>query len=311
MWTTLLVLSGVHAGAQRDGAADWVVLEGHEFSVLHHPEDASYAVRVRAIYEARGGAIASSMGLKTLSPLRAVVASSHEEFAELTNRGVPDWGVGCALPGQGLIILKSPRIVSYPLEMEAVAEHEMAHAAAGRVLRDMTVPRWFHEGVAQAVAGEWRMEASASLAAMAAAGALPTLAALADGFPEDRDEAAVAYAVSFRAVLYLMDEARIRDAGELVRAVHEEGEFEKALSTLVGMGEREFQAHFERHLSRRLSRGLLLRDGRVLFSGAAILVLVAFVVRGRRRRRLMRRWEDEEAVRSRRRPVGGTDSRWQ
>lgn len=297
-------------GGPAFGSDDWSSLEGDEFSVLHHPDDLRYASRVLSIYEARAEAIASSMGLRTLAPLRAIVASSNAEFSELTDRGVPDWGVGCALPERGLIVLKSPRIVSYPLQMEAVVEHEMAHVAAGKVLRGIAVPRWFHEGVAQAVAGEWRMEESGSLAARAAVTGLPSLGSLAERFPPGKEEAALAYALSFRAVRFLMDESETRTAGELVRAVAEARDFSAALENLTGTGDAGFQARFERFLSRQLSRSLIMRDGRLLFSAAAVLALVAIAVRLRRRRMRMRQWDSEGGAGPRVPRGREGDSRW-
>ena len=285
-------------------------MEGEELSVLHHPDDLKYASRVLSIYEARAQAIASSMGLRTLAPIRAVVASSDAEFSELTHRGIPDWGVGCALPDRGLMVLKSPRIVSYPLQMEAVVEHELAHMAAGKVLRGIPVPRWFHEGVAQAVAGEWRMGESGSLAAAATGSGLPTLEALAERFPTGREEAALAYALSFRAVRFLMDESDTRRPGELVRVVVEAGDFSLALETLTGGGQAEFQERLERFLSRRLGWGLVLHDGRFVFAGAALLAVVALVIRVRRRHARMRQWDAEDAAKRSAQGAGGEDSRW-
>ena len=313
VWVALasLAATGGHAEPERVVAVDWGVLEGAELSILHHADDLRYAERVLSIYDARADEIAASMGLKTLSPLRVIVAPSVSEFSELTHGGVPDWGVGCALVDRGIIVLKSPRVVSYPLQMETVVEHELAHVAAGRVLRGIDVPRWFHEGVAQTVAGEWRMGSSGSLAGRAAVGDLPSLRSLRESFPADREDAAVAYALSFRAVGFLMDIARAESPGEVVLAVRDAGDFASALERLTGAGEGEFERRFTVALSRRLSRSLLLRDGRLVFVAGAVLVILAVVVRARHRRGVMRRWDDEDATRKRVVRGGGDDARWQ
>ncbi|MFH1502921.1 MAG: hypothetical protein ABIG03_07710 [Candidatus Eisenbacteria bacterium] len=306
-----LLTGGAYTQAQEGAGDGWATLSGAELAVLHHPDDARYAARVLQIYEDRADDIAASMGLATLSPIRALIASSDEEFSELCYHGVPDWGVGCALVDRGLVVLKSPRIVEYPLQMESVVEHELAHVAAGRVLRGVDVPRWFDEGVAQAVAGEWRLGQAGALAGAAKSGALPPLSALAGPFPSTRESASTAYAMSFQAVRFMMEEAGVRSPGELVSAVAAAGDFEAAVSSLTGLSEAEFDRGFADFVGRRFTWGTLLNDGRALFTLVALLFVVAIGIRMRRSRAKLREWAAEErAVSGRRGSESPKDSRW-
>lgn len=288
----------------------WETLSAQGLTVDHHKEDALYASRVLEIYRDRGAPIARSMALPSLTPLHVVIAASNEEFALETSAGVPDWGVGCAFPRRGLIVLKSPRIVDYPLQMEAVVVHEMAHVAAGRVLGRVDVPQWFDEGIAMAIAGEWRLEQSPSLASAAAAGRLIPLGALERGFPGGSEAAALAYAESFQAVRFLMERTGINEPGDLVRLIATEGDFDRALLAIYGASRREFEEDLFGFFGRRFRPGLILRDGRFLFSVATALFLVAVVVRTRRSRRRMREWEEEERLRTGGRPPRRPDSSW-
>lgn len=288
----------------------WEALSGEGITVEYRRGDALYASRVRSIYRVRGPEIAGSMGLPGLAPLRVVIAPSDEEFAHEVSAGVPDWGVGCALPARGLIVLKSPRIVDYPLQMEAVVVHEMAHVATGRVLGRVEVPQWFDEGVAMAVAGEWRLDESPSLASAAAASELIPLSALERGFPNRTDAAALAYAESFQAVQFLMEETGIAAPGTLVRMIATEGDFDRTLNAIYGTTREQFEVDLFDFLGRRFRPGLILSGGRLLFSVATGLFLIAVAVRLRRSRRRMREWEDEERFRTRRRPPRATDTSW-
>ena len=290
----------------------WRTAAAGDVAILHHPDDASYAARVASIVDERGPSIARSMGLAALSPLRVVVASTDDEFVELSYYGAPDWGVGCALPRRGLVVLKSPRIVDYPLQMETVVEHELAHIAAGRVLRGIVVPRWFDEGVAQAVAGEWRMSESGRLAAAAASGRLPPLSAIEERFPEGSEAASMAYAMSFRAVRLMMDLSRTSEPGDLVVAVSEAGDFDRALKTLTGLDRKAFEAAYARFVSRRFNWGTVLNDGRWMFLVAALLFVAAALARIRRARARMRSWEEEEleAGQNPTRSTPKADTRW-
>jgi len=288
----------------------WERLSAEGLTVDHRKEDALYASRVLDIYRDRGSEIARSMALPSLAPLHVVIASSNEEFAAEASAGVPDWGVGCAFPRRGLIVLKSPRIVSYPLQMEAVVVHEMAHVAAGRVLGRVDVPQWFDEGIAMAIAGEWRLDESPSLASRAATGGLIPLSALERAFPGGSDVAALAYAESFQAVRFLMEETGIVEPGDLVRLIATEGDFDRALLATYGASRQAFERDLFDFFGRRFRWGLILRDGRLLFSVATGLFLVALVVRLRRSRRRMREWEEEERLRTGGRPPRRSDTSW-
>jgi hypothetical protein len=301
---------GLPAAASGEAAEAWETLAADGLTVDHHRDDALYASRVLAIYRDRGPVIARSMTLETLSPLHVVIASSNEEFVRETSSGVPDWGVGCAFPARGDIVLKSPRIVDYPLQMEAVVVHEMAHVAAGRVLGRVDVPQWFDEGVAMAIAGEWRLEESPSLASAAAAGQLIGLSSLERGFPSGSEDAALAYAESFQAVRFLMERTRITEPGDLVRLIATEGDFDRALRAIYGASRDDFERDLFEFFGRRFRRALILQGGSFLFAGATVLFLVAMVVRTRRTRRRMRQWEEEELARTPGRPSRPRDSSW-
>ncbi len=263
--------------------------------VAFRDDDARAGRLMLEIATSRAPGIAAGMSLATLEPVRIIVASSHEEFEAHTTGGASDWWVGCAFPERGLVIMKSPRIVDYPLQMEDVLVHELAHVAAGRVLEDVWVPRWFHEGVAMAVAGEWRLSESPSLAAAAARGTLYTLSSLERAFPGDANGAALAYAESFHAVQFLMAETGIPRPGELVRAVREAGGFDAALETLYGGDRSGFEAAALGHFDQSFSWALILTRWNLIFAFATVLFLVAVVVRVRRARRQMREWATEEA----------------
>ena len=314
VWGALVVLLPVLAtGAWGSAGAeeDWLTLSQSGVAVVHRGADARYAARVLEIYETRGSIVAASMGLRTLEPVRFIIASTDEEFYELTNRGAPDWGVGCALSERALVVLKSPRVVSYPLQMEDVVVHELAHIAAWRVLRGIRVPRWFDEGVAMATAGEWRLGQSSVLAAAAANGRLIPLERLESSFPREAADAALAYAESFHAVRYLMERAGVASPGELVQAVAAAGEFNHAIEELTGGSRSEFEDDLGEFFARRFNWGLILSDSRLLFVLVAALFLVALAVRTRRGRRRMKEWEAEEDSRGGKRRADRSESSWE
>ncbi len=230
-----------------------------------------------------------------LAALEVDVAASREEFNRLTRGGVPDWGVGCAMIGERRIVLRSPQGGGAPRRLGTVLRHELAHLAAYDALGTVSAPRWFHEGVASAAAGEWRLEESAALAVAAWSGGLSGPAALERSFPEAADAARLAYAESYQAVLLFAELSGDLSIPELVRAVGGHRDFDTALGNLTGLDARAFDAAFAERVKQRFGLALLLRRTDLLFLAAAALVLVGAALTWLRSRRRLKQWEREES----------------
>lgn len=288
----ILTLASVSPGRESE---PWLRVSGDGITVLYRSEDARSAQGVLRIATAAGAPIYRRMAADAPPHLEILIASSDEEFREVTSYGVPDWGVGCAFPSRNLVVIKSPRVVTYPTDIERVIAHEIAHIAAGRVLGDVRVPRWFHEGVAMAAAGEWRLAQSAPLAAGVARGTLISLADLERSFPTGAREARLAYAESFHAVRFLMDEAGAADPGVILRAMAEAESFDGGLEAVYGAGRSSFEEDVRRFFRRRFGWGHFVNAPGVFFALVTLLFLVVLVLRLRRSRRMLRAWEEEEA----------------
>ncbi len=242
-----------------------------------------------------------------LARLRVDVAASAEEFAALSYGGVPDWGAGCAFDAERRIVVRSPRAARAPLGLRTLLRHELAHLAIHDELGDVRAPRWFHEGAASAVAGEWRLEESAALAVAAWRGTLLPPSELERGFPSNARLARLAYAESYQAVLLLEDLSGAGTIEELVRRVGSERSFERALRRLASADAASFDALLLHRLRERFGLALLLRRGNLLFVGAAVLVLIGALLSWRRSRRRLSEWAHEEREsRERRGDAGGS-----
>jgi hypothetical protein len=291
----------VTAAATGDDGTPRVQVSEGDITVLHQPGDERPAARVLEVAASRGNAVALRAGLSRLGPVRLYVASTDEEFRALTYGGVPDWGAGCAFPDRGVVVLRNPVAAPDPLKMEDVVVHEIAHVAAGRVLGAVRVPRWFHEGIAMTLAGEWRLPSSPALAAAAASGNLIPLGELDAAFPESSADAMLAYSESFYAVRFLMEEAGSATPAELLFVTASSGSFEEGLQALCGRTLPVFERDAVASFRSRFGWGLFLSRWNVLFVVLSLLLLTGGLVRLARSRRQLREWEAEERGRS----VGG------
>ena len=283
-----------------------------DITVVYSPGTARAAARVLEVAASRGSAVARRAGLVQLGPVVIYVASTDEEFRALTYGGVPDWGVGCAFPDRGIVVLRNPMAAPDPLGMEDVVVHEIAHIAAGRVLKRVHVPRWFHEGIAMTLAGEWRLPRSSALAGAAASGDLVPLDELAVAFPAGSADAMLAYSESFYAVRFLIEEAGQATPAEILSAVAVSGSFEAGLRMLLGRTLAEFEREALASFEERFGWGVFLTRWDVMFGVVTLFALAAGAVRLARSRRLLREWEAEEGARLAGGPRAGhrPDSGW-
>jgi len=292
----LLLPIASHA-APRAGAVERLSSTSGDMTVLYQAGDERPAARVLELAATRGKAVALRAGLERLGPVRIYVAATTEEFRTLTYGGVPDWGAGCAFPERGVVVLRNPLSVPDPLRMEDVVVHEIAHIAAGRILGDVRVPRWFHEGIAMTLAGEWRLPMSSGLAGAGASGDLIPLGELSNGFPAGAADAMLAYSESFYAMRFLMDEADSATPAQILSGIGNASSFEEGLKALTGSSLEDFEREAVASFRRRFGWGVLLSRWNVLFVGLALLLLCGGAVRLARSRRLLRAWEAEESGR--------------
>jgi hypothetical protein len=308
---SLVTVTAGAAATEADATVRERMNEG-DITVVYRSGEARVAARVLEVAASRGTAAARRAGLPELGPVVIYVASTDEEFRALTYGGVPDWGAGCAFPERGVVVLRSPVAAPDPLRMEDVIVHEIGHIAAGRVLKRVHVPRWFHEGIAMTLAGEWRLPRSSALAGASASGDLIPLGELAVAFPVGAADAMLAYSESFYAVRFLMEEAGPATPAEILSAIAVAGSFEAGLRILSGRTLEDFERDALASFEGRFGWGVFLTRWNVMFGVVTLFALIGGAARIARSRRLLREWEAEESRRSNGglRRGRGSDSGW-
>ncbi len=228
-----------------------------------------------------------SAGLEMPPGVQVTLVPEDDPRAE----ALPRWIVGRAWGDREIEIFPA-RASVYPYDsLESVLRHEIVHLALDRRAGGRPLPRWFHEGVAEAVGSErGLLEQWQLVRAMATA---PTLADVAARFDSDRElETADAY----RLAAALVDDVRRRHGagapGAIAARVAGGMPFEGAF--IAETGETVEQAAAQAWaVYRRASQWLaLLSSGQVLWTAILLLAFVAMAVRLHRRAELRRRWDD-------------------
>ena len=221
--------------------------------------------------------------------IHVVAAPSEREFARLTEGMIPDWGAAVAVPEERLIVvaLNAP---DKPLEESVV--HEVSHVLLGS-LAAHPVPRWFDEGVAMYLSGEWNIYDSFRLARGALGRGLIPLSHIDNVLTFQQDYAWLAYAESFGAVSWLAKRFGHAALGEVMRGLSRMP-FDEALAAATGMESETFEQTWLKQTRHRYALVGLADDvwlWSLLIPG---LFFLALVVRWWRNRKTLRRWKEED-----------------
>jgi len=223
-------------------------------------------------------------------PLTVTVSLvTTDTFRRWTAGMLPDWGIGLAAGGRRIVIdaWRSDRL-DRPLG--EVLLHELAHTLMAQATGPASLPRWFHEGVAQYVSGEWRLRDTISLMLEG----VPDLDDLERGFAGPFPAADRAYRAALLAIRFLVARHGQDVLPQLLLATRRTGDFAAAFAQVTGESLPQFAAAFHRHHRLRFGWLLLLTRWPGLFVLMAVVLLVGLAGRRWRDRRRLRQMEQEE-----------------
>jgi hypothetical protein len=222
--------------------------------------------------------------------IHVLAASTQREFSEITRGMIPDWGAAVAVPGERLIILalNAPGIA-----LEEIVPHEVSHVLLGVLSQQDRVPRWFDEGLAMRLAGEWTMYNSIRLARGALGGGLIPLRRIDDVLTFHQDQAWLAYAESFAAVTWLEESIGRDELGRLLRSL-DSMTFEEALVVNNNIRTSVFESDWLARARRRYAIVGLADDVWIWSIVIPGLFFLALAARWWRNRRTYERWQAED-----------------
>jgi len=146
--------------------------------------------------------------------------------------GFPGWAAGLAVPERNLVLFEARSLLRE--EGRRLLKHELAHVALGRLGDGVRWPRWFQEGFAMLVAGEWSLARyEAMYRATLGESAIP-LYMLNRSWPDRLSEVEIAYAQSHSFVSHLYESGGPERFAALIGEVSEGLEFEAAFRKVWG-----------------------------------------------------------------------------
>jgi hypothetical protein len=234
-------------------------------------------------------------------PLRIVYYSkkSDENFDNV----LPEWGGGGAIGGN-LIVVPTAFKPFLEQSFSQVTRHELVHAVLARAYPDLSLPRWFHEGVAMILSGELGFQENLVVSKAIFTGSLMPLSSIdsVNGF--GRNRADLAYCQGRLAVLFLIDHYGMDVIPELLTAAKKRGSFYGGLFDILSISPEEFEALTRKDLTSRFSMMFMFADTYAFWAGIALLFLVAGGVSIVRKRKKLAHMEAEENESGEVTPVG-------
>ncbi|MEW6265576.1 MAG: peptidase MA family metallohydrolase [Thermodesulfobacteriota bacterium] len=260
--------------------------------VVHQPGQADLAETLARQTEKALSRLEAEFGLKPEGRVSIILTSSQSEFMRAQPRGapVPEWAAGTAWPEFNLIVLKT-RQAAAGTSPEKVLLHELAHLVLGRLFQTAAVPTWLNEGLAMHLADDWDPGRQLIMARALASERLIPLSNLVEGFPEERFEAATAYAESYYLVAFLKDRYGPEAMGRLIRHIGLGASPRHVLLQITGWPADRLEEEFNKWLRRRFSVFWIVTNPESLWLLAALLLLAAVWIKRRAARRRLADWE--------------------
>jgi len=228
-------------------------------------------------------------------PVLLVRTPDRREFRRVTvelGGGDPEeWVSALAFPARGIVVLDAARLAALPLARGEVVIHELAHVVLGEV--GPGVPRWYHEGAAQWLAGE-RLEPEwlDLLSSIAARDGLIPFAELDRFLSESQRQTSVLYAQSHHFVLDLNARFGERVHAEILDRLAAGESFPAAFRGATGADLDALEREWAAGLAARHRWWAVLAHATLFQALAVVAVIAYFLERGRRRRALARLPDD-------------------
>ncbi|MBI4551619.1 MAG: hypothetical protein HY710_05080 [Candidatus Latescibacteria bacterium] len=275
------------------GAA-WMSRRTDRVHLTYHQDDRPVADLVLNAFTTAYPRLTADIGFSPPDTIRIIIAGTNQEFQTLTQGAVPDWGAGCAIPDENLIVLKSSRIPGLDADVREVVVHELSHIVLNQALNGADVPRWLDEGFAMHESREWQVWQRLSLTLAVLSHSLIPLRDIRHVNTFSERKAQLAYLESSLAVRFILARYGRQGLQQLIQGFATAGTTDGAFMDGLGTGMDEFEAAWLEDLTRQYGWRALSGEVFSFWVIATLLFLLAYWSKRRQARLIVQRWEREE-----------------
>lgn len=263
--------------------------------------------RVRAEVEPSVRELSKVFGLRDVQPFSVIVHQGGAELPQSLTALHHEGSPGFTLLSRREIHLLLREIANNNRGLRTVVMHELAHEMLDQACgtHGSRIPRWFHEGLAQTLAGDTYLGASEEMIVWrAATGQLTPFYELEDRFPSGQLALSIAYAQSYSFVTWLARGYGIEALLGMARSVDEDTTLDHAMVRATGKPTEALHDGWKRHLVHGSGAAWrsVLSDFFPLFMVLILPVLAVAMIRRMKAdqaaRERMLRQEREDAIRA-------------
>jgi hypothetical protein len=265
--------------------------------VIYYPQRLEPMAReIERDIEASAPGMARDLGLDSIRTIRVYIAPDDDSFAYLHRRRLPEWGAAFSDLDSQVLGIHAMLVVRTPRPLGVVVRHELSHLLLSQRVEGVRVPTWFMEGLAMRQSGEWDFSESWTFMSLAARRKMPYLLDLGGAFPGPREDAALAYGMSYVAVDELFRE-RPDALATLTAFMRDRRDFDGAFATTFGRTPAEFAAAVAVTVYKKYRLPGTIMNAAPYWAVFALLFVVIYVIKQSRARRKVAAWERSEARR--------------
>ena len=271
--------------------------ETAHFVVQYHEADTKFSRYVIEESEMIRAKIISDVGYNLTEKTKIILAPSIEEFQQVQphNEKIPLWAAAAAYPDHNLIIIRSPSAVKGGhLDYRSVFIHEFTHVVLGRALQHQDVPTFLAEGIAMYESSEWHFSRMATLTKAALTDHMIPLQKLTDQFPEDPNDAELAYAESFMFISFLINRFGRESFHQFIKDYSNSRNLKQSLQRMTGMHPITLEGEWIDYMKVRVSWIPLITSATTFWFILTLVFIYGYYRNKRRAEATLKKWEEEE-----------------
>jgi LPXTG-motif cell wall-anchored protein len=238
------------------------------------------------------------LGEALTDSIQVFIAPNRQAFDSSTAGGIPDWGVGVAIPSRNFLSVLSPTEENFALPFEEVLRHELAHLALSRRVNGQRLPRFMDEGFAMMFAHQWGYGDDITIAKAQLTGDLFSLGDIDWVNMVNASQARIAYAQSYQAVKYIFDNFGQETFRKLLDGFRQGKPRNLVFREVIGTDFNGFDKLFAKYLAEHYHWFMIFTDPIFIWIGLALVIIIGFFLVRRRKQDYYKKWEEEEKLES-------------
>jgi len=263
-------------------------LKSQHFEVYYNGFRKSYVEQALKNLEKSYRIISETLGHNLQKPISIIFASSDKQFWELTSGALPEWSVAVAMPDNRIIVTPLP---GREHNLNRILAHEIVHIVINDAAGEIFVPRWFHEGCAQNLSGEWGINGRLYMVWKVIRGELLTFDDIQDVFSSRNVDATLAYDQSMLAIRHFINKNGRDVISAVIASMGEGNDFAHAFWEASGLWPSEFEQDYLKYIRRTYGKNSLYYFIPSTWTLILLIAVIVYVVKRRRNKRLMQKWE--------------------